>query len=159
MFRLNWTYISLLLSVFPFCSCQKDKEQSEIPDVSFRTVVLDMRQAKYSILRSPGQFIEIEYRDNGYPVGYAGLIVGQSTFPGFDNEPQYLAYDRACQVEGARRVAVNIVEDGLGYAECPQCHARYDLNNYGMPVSGSRLALKHYHAEKRGNDMIYVTGD
>lgn len=141
------------------CSCKNNMEQSEIPSVSFRTVILDMRQADYSILRTPGQFVEIEYRVNGYPVGYAGLIVGQSTFPGFDNEPQYLAYDRACQVEGARRVAVHIVEDGLGYAECPQCHARYDLNNYGMPVSGSRIALKQYRAVKYGDDLIYVYGD
>lgn len=155
--RICGYILCAVIMAISFCSCKK-QEQSEIPDVSFAPLYLDMRQTRYSVLRSYGQFIAIDTRDNGYPVGYAGIIVGKSSFPDMNNRDQYFAYDRACQVEGARRTPVVIVE-GTATAECPQCHARYDLNNYGIPLSGSTIALKRYIVLQKDADMLCVYGD
>lgn len=151
-------YILCLPLVIAFCSCNKSQEQSEIPDVHFTPLRIEMLKYPYSLLRGYGQFIEIDTRENGYPIGYAGIIVGKSTFPDMDNNDQYFAYDRACQVEGARKSPVNVIE-GTGTAECPECHARYDLNNYGIPISGSRIALKRYRVIQQGADVLYVYSD
>lgn len=150
----------LILSVLLSCSCSNAlEEQSDIPDVYFTPLYIDMRQGQYSVLRGYGQFIELDTRVNGYPVGYAGIIVGKSTFPDMNNRDQYFAYDRACQVEGARKSPVEVVEDGTGFAVCPKCNARYDLNNYGMPVEGSRIALKRYKVIQKDADILIVYGD
>lgn len=148
----------IILLIVVVCSCSKE-EHTTIPNCSFKTLECDMRQAKYSMLKIPGSFITVNTYDNGYPIGYAGLIIGCSAFPGFDNELVYYAYDSACPVEADRKVAVQILSDNLGRAQCPKCNAVYDLNNGGSPVSGSSYFLKKYKVIYSGGDILYVMGD
>lgn len=117
-----------------------DAYKSSIPNVSFH-FSCDLVQSEYSKLTIPGQFIKKEKNINGIPVGYAGLIIGQSAISPGD----YVAFDAACPVEASRSVSVEIQDDGLGTAVCPTCGTKYHLSNSGAPVEGEgKEYLKRY---------------
>lgn len=127
---------------------------SSIPDVSFR-IECDMRQAAYSSLNIPGQFITVSKNNHGYQMGYAGLIIGQSAFPGMNNEKVYYAFDRACPVEVNPNITISIQENSVGKAICPQCKTEYDLNNGGAPKGTSKGEyLKRYKVIINGDKLI-----
>lgn len=145
---------SILLFLFSYISqgCG-DNIYSSIPDVSFR-IECDIRQAAYSSLIIPGQFITVSKNNHGYQMGYAGLIIGQSAFPGIDNEKVFYAFDRACPVEVNPNIAVSINEDAIGKAVCPQCKTEYDLNNGGVPKGTGKEYLKRYKVIVSGDILV-----
>ena len=117
-----------------------DSYESSIPSVTFN-FSCSLSQSPYYKITTPGQFLKIEKNVNGLPVGYAGLIIGQSVF---SEGNTYVAYDAACPVEASRNVSVEVLEDGLGTAECPKCHTQYKLSSGGFPTGeGTELSLIH----------------
>lgn len=82
--------------------------------------------------------------------GYAGLIIGQSVF---SEGNTYVAYDAACPVEASRNVSVEVLEDGLGTAECPKCHTQYNLSSGGFPTGEGTEYLKHYKVTVSGTSL------
>lgn len=56
-----------------------DSYESSIPSVTFN-FSCSLSQSPYYKITTPGQFLKIEKNVNGLPVGYAGLIIGQSVF-------------------------------------------------------------------------------
>lgn len=151
MIRLFSCLLALLSLVV---SCQKD--ETTIPDMTFRSVDCDMRQAAYIGLQTPGYFMEMKtFPNTNAPIGYAGLLVGSSPL---DN--QYYAYDSACPVEADRKVAVELVDDNYsGKAACPKCGAQYSLWNGGAPISGSKHSLKHYNVLRVNEFVIRITSN
>lgn len=147
-------YLSALILLFPFSGCN-DNFHSSIPDVPF-TIRCDMRQAAYSSLYTPGQFVIVDKNNHGYKMGYAGLIIGQSTFTGMNNEPVYYALDRACPVEADPNVAVNL-QKGIGKAVCPRCGTEYDLNSGGVPNGKGTEFLKRYSITRQGDILTIVS--
>lgn len=152
-FRIFFIAVAMMLA-----SCN-ESYKSSIPDMSFSPVRINMLQAGYSVLRSPGYFISIDDR-YGYRVGYAGLIVGQSSYDmDFEGNMVYYAFDSACPVEADPKVSVTISEDHC-HALCPSCKTEYDLNGGGSPVSGEgKEFLKRYKVERVGADVIVIYGD
>ena len=157
MTNMKFYRIIILLTIFSciIVGCSDDMESS-IPVVPKFRVECDMRQAAYSSLNAPGQFVMVEKNSHGYKLGYAGLIVGQSAFPGFNNEKVFLAFDRACPVESNSNVAVDLVNDAVGTAICPKCKTEYDLNNGGAPKGVGKEYLRKYSVVVRG-DIIIVS--
>ena len=92
----------------------------------------------------------MEKNVNGLPVGYAGLIIGQSIF---SDGNTYVAFDAACPVEAQRNVSVELADDGLGTAVCPKCHTKYDLSNGGFPTGTGMEYLKHYSVSISGSTL------
>jgi len=133
--------------LFP-ASCG-DSFESSIPSVTF-TFSCSLVQSPYYVIKSPGQFLKVEKNVNGLPVGYAGLIIGQSVF---SEGNDYIAYDAACPVEVSRSVSVELVEDGLGTAECPVCHTKYDLSSGGFPAGEGTEYLKPYKVSVSGTTL------
>ena len=66
--------------------------------------------------------------------GDGGLIVGT---PSLDNDHcQVYAYDLACPICDDSSSKLSRLGFGtVGVAECPTCHAKYDLNNNGFVIS------------------------
>ena len=98
-----------------------DSYESSIPSIGFN-FSCSLSQSPYYKITTPGQFLKVDKNVNGLPVGYAGLIIGQSVY---SDGNTYVAYDAACPVEANRSVSVELVEDGLGTAECPKCLVLY----------------------------------
>lgn len=127
-----------------------DSYKSTIPDVSFY-FSCDLVQGEYSKLTIPGQFIKKAKNVNGIPVGYAGLIIGQSIYSqGYD----YTVFDAACPVEASRNVSIDVQDDGLGTAICPKCKTKYNLSSGGAPVEGEgKEYLKRYNVIVSGTTL------
>ena len=119
-----------------------DSYKSTIPDVSFY-FSCDLVQGEYSKLTIPGQFIKKAKNVNGIPVGYAGLIIGQSIYSqGYD------------PVEASRNVSIDVQDDGLGTAICPKCRTKYNLSSGGAPVEGEgKEYLKRYNVIVSGTTL------
>lgn len=115
-----------------------------------------MRQAAYSSLNSPGQFVSIDKNLHGVRMGYGGLILGQSAFPGFNNEAVFVAFDRACPVEVSASVSVELKNDGVGKAVCPKCKTEYDLNNGGAPKGKGTEYLRTYQVTRVNEYVLRV---
>ena len=131
-----------------------DSYESSIPSVPFifSCNLLQSPYFKISGLAGVGQFLKVEKNANGLPVGYAGLIIGQSVH---SDGNTYIAYDAACPVEASRSVSVEVQEDGLGTAVCPKCHTEYDLSGGGFPVTGEGTEyLKHYKVSVSGTTLL-----
>ncbi|MGN0036137.1 MAG: hypothetical protein ACI36X_02825 [Bacteroidaceae bacterium] len=142
----------LMFLLIGFCTNCDDSFVSSIPDVTFR-LECDMRQAAYSVVRTPGQFVSVDKNNHGYRMGYAGLLVGQSAYTGMNNEPVYYALDRACPVEVSTEVAVTL-KSGTAQAVCPRCGTVYDLNNGGAPSGQGREFLKRYTVTCQGDILV-----
>lgn len=126
-----------------------DSYKSSIPNVSFY-FSCNLLQGDYSKLAIPGQFIKREKNVNGIPVGYAGLIIGQSIY---SEGNTYIAYDAACPVEASRNVSVDLQDDGFGTAICPSCETKYSLSSGGAPEGKGTEYLKRYTVLVSGNTL------
>lgn len=126
-----------------------DAYKSSIPDVSFY-FSCSLVQGEYSKLTIPGQFIKKAKNVNGIPVGYAGLIIGQSIY---SEGNTYVAFDAACPVEASRSVSVDVQDDGLGTAICPSCGTKYHLSNSGAPEGEGTEYLKRYNVAVNGSTL------
>lgn len=153
MIKLLKNFSIILFLLLGSCN----KQESNIPNMEFRTLVLDTRQAKYSSLNIPGSFIEIKTYENGAPIGYGGLIVGKSVFPGMNNEDVYYAYDSSCPIEANRKIIVKIDPENNGIAECPNCKTQYNLNSGGYPLSGGKYSLKQYYVYMKDQYTLCVS--
>ena len=144
MRRLIFIFLMTVIAV----SCGDDYKSS-IPDVRF-DFSCSLVQAEYSKLTTPGQFIKKTKNVHGIPVGYAGIIIGQSVYSdGYTD----LAFEAACPVEASRTVSINVQNDGLGKAICPSCGTTYDLNNGGAPTGAGKEYLKRYTAVVSGTTL------
>ena len=112
-----------------------DSYESSIPSVTFN-FSCSLSQSPYYKITTPGQFLKIEKNVNGLPVGYT-----------------YVAYDAACPGEASRNVSVEVLEDGLGTAECPKCHTQYNLSSGGFPTGEGTEYLKHYKVTVSGTSL------
>lgn len=108
-----------------------------------------MVQTEFVAIQIPGQFVKVTKDNHNIPVGYGGLIIGQSIYP--DNG--FLAFDAACPVESNQRVSVNLQNMGLDGAVCPSCGTKYSLSNYGFPDGEGKEALKRYKVTVSGNTI------
>ena len=106
-----------------------DTYEYTIPNVSF-SFTCNLAQNPYYKITTPGQFLVVSKNVNGLPVGYGGLILGQSVF---SDGQTYLAFDAACPVEASRQIILQLENDGIGTAVCPKCHA-----TFGLSAGGSR---------------------
>lgn len=140
----------LLTLLFVTISCG-DSFHSSIPNVGNFVFEVDMLQAKYQPLRIQGQFVLETKNKFNLPLGYGGIIIGNSYFNG------YCAFDAACPVEASRDIVVKISTDGLGKAVCPKCKTEYDLNNNGAPNGVGTEYLKKYYVNISGQDKLYVS--
>lgn len=136
-----------LMSMTMGCS---DSFKSSIPSVSFQ-FSCSLAQSPYYLITTPGQFLKVEKNINGLPVGYAGLIIGQSVF---SEGADYTAFDAACPVEVSRSVSVELISDGLGTARCPECNTEYNLSSGGLPKEGEGTErLKPYKVVMAGTTL------
>lgn len=122
---------------------------SSIPDVRFN-FTCSLVQAEYSSLKIPGEFIKVVRNANNIPVGYGGLIIGQSIYSeGHD----FVAYDAACPVEADRRYTLEIKDEGVKKGICPECGTVYDLSNGGYPNRKGGEYLKRYNVIVNGTTL------
>lgn len=122
-----------------------DDYHSSIPDVPVN-FTCDLLQNPYSSIQVPGQFIKVTRDQNNRPVGYSGLIIGQTVF---SEGNDFYAFDAACPVETRQNVSVNVKEDGMGTAVCPVCGTVYNLSGGGYPSEGAGTEnLKRYNVSK-----------
>ncbi|MDR1003767.1 MAG: hypothetical protein LBL97_01980 [Prevotellaceae bacterium] len=129
--------------------CTKPYESS-IPSVTFN-FSCSILQYPYSGITTPGQFLKVTRNNNGLPVGYAGLIIGQSVF---SDGQTYTAFDAACPVEAAPDISLDVRNDGIGTAVCPRCGAVYNLSNSGFRDDGKgQEVLRSYPVIVRGNTL------
>lgn len=126
-----------------------DSYESSVPSVAFH-FSCSLSQSPYYKITTPGQFLKVEKNVNGLPVGYAGLIIGQSVY---SDGNTYVAYDAACPVEASRSVSIELQEDGLGSAVCPKCHTTYDLSSGGYPAGAGTEYLKSYKVIVSGTTL------
>ena len=128
-----------------------DTFESSLPEVTVR-FTCSLAQAPYYRLTTPGQFLKVTENPNHLPVGYGGIIIGQSIY---SDGNDYVAFDAACPVEARRDVSVEVQDDGLGTAICPTCHTQYNLSLSGAPVEGEGTEyLKHYSVSVSGTTLI-----
>ncbi|WP_291528866.1 hypothetical protein [Bacteroides sp. UBA939] len=132
----------------------EDSYESNIPSVSFY-FSCDLSQARYYKIKTPGQFLKVDKNINGLPVGYAGLLIGQSVFSAGG---EYIAYDAACPVEASRHVSVEVQEDGFGTAQCPKCHATFGLSANGSRNDGKgKESLRIYKVTVVSDNTLQVS--
>ena len=142
-------FAMLILSVL-FVACDAGYKSS-IPNVRF-FFSCSLVQSEYSRLTIPGEFIKKTRNANGIPVGYGGLIIGQSIY---SDGYTYVAYDAACPVEVDQRVTVEIKDEGIKKAICPKCGTVYDLNNGAYPVNREDGEyLKPYKVVVNGTTLV-----
>ena len=143
-------WMSMVVMLGLFMSGCGDSFKSSIPSVSI-SFSCSLLQSPYYRLTTPGQFLKVTHDAHNLPVGYAGLIIGQSIF---SDGNTYVAFDAACPVEAQRNVSIELLEDKIGQAECPQCHTVYNLNSNGAPIEGEgREYLKHYNVSVTGTTL------
>ena len=152
MIRKSLFLFTLLLLLSTSCG---DDIKSSLPNVMF-DFECDMRQAAYSSLNTAGQFVSIDKNEHGVKIAYGGLIVGQSAFPGFDNEKVFYAFDKACPVEANRDITIQLGASGTGKAVCPKCKTEYDLNNGGVPKGTGTEYLKRYSITPVSEYVLHI---
>lgn len=161
--------ILFLLVIATLISCN-DNFNSSIPDAPVN-FTCSLVQAPYVQITTPNQFFTVEKTNKGFAgitssgqsvsgskigfyFGYAGIIVGNSTFNG------YCSFDLSCPYEYKqynRKTAVDLQTDNSGKAVCPNCKSEYDLNNGGIPVKGvSKERLKPYNVYLNGDQSLTV---
>lgn len=130
-------------------SCD-DAPSTSIPNV-YVGLECNLTQAQFSPIRTPNEFVEVTRDKHNIPVGYAGIIVGQSPFDGF------CAFDMCCPVEVNRSIAVHLKKGAIGIAVCNKCGEEYNLSNGGYPTKGiSKEYLKRYSVNTQGIDLLFV---
>lgn len=147
MRRLLFSVLLLVGLATPSCD---EAPPTSIPDV-YVNFECSLLQSPYSQIRTPNEFIEITKSSKNIPVGYSGILIGQSPFNG------YCAYDMCCPVERTRSVAVHIKIGALGIAKCNKCGEEYNLLNGAYPMKGiSKEYLKKYNVSMSGEDLLFI---
>ena len=68
--------------------------------------------------------------------------------------PLYCAYDAACPVEASRSVSLEVENDGLGTARCPECGAVFNLSANGTRSDGlGGEILRSYKVTLAGDNL------
>ena len=88
-----------------------------------------------------------EVQSRIFSFGLAGLIIGQPYF-----EESIYAFDLACPQ--CDKSSARLVVDIDGMASCFNCQSIYNLNNGGMPQSGSSKPLYRYRTTRNGNTLV-----
>lgn len=159
----------LILSLFALVACTRTYDVYS--DKYFVSFSCDMTTAPFNSLHTLGHFLAVRpkttkdgYRvkspdgiEREYPYsevqsrvfsfGLAGLIIGQPYF-----EESIYAFDLACPEcdRSSARLTVNL--DGM--ASCSRCQSIYNLNNGGMPQSGTDKPLYRYRTTRNGTTLI-----
>lgn len=136
------------LFLFITLACDNAMESS-IPHTRFSLTYNVLQHPKITI---PGNFVKVTKNIHGIPVGYSGVILGKPV----NSEPnsnEYVAYDAACPVERSNKISIEIVEDGIGSAVCPECKTKYNLSGNGYPEGIGTEFLKHYPVQVNGSTL------
>lgn len=147
MLKFNYrAYLLVCLFLFITMGCDNAMESS-IPHARFSLTYNVLQHPKITI---PGNFVLVTKNIHGLPVGFGGVILGKSLYSD-PNANEYVAYDAACPVEGNKKVTLQIVEDGIGTAVCPQCKTQYNLSGSGYPEGVGTEYLKQYPVQVSGS--------
>lgn len=142
--------LSILILVGLFASSCNDTPSTSIPYV-YVYLECNLTQAQFASIKTPNQFVAVFNDAKNIPVGYAGILVGQSPFNG------YCAYDMCCPVEADRKIAVKLNNNAVGIARCDKCGEEYDLLNGAYPMKGiGKEYLKRYNVTISGVDLLFV---
>lgn len=99
-------------------------------------------------VKSPGsaerEYPYTEVQSRIFSFGLAGLIIGQPYF-----EEGIYAYDLGCPQCDKSSARLTVNTDGI--ATCSRCNSTYNLNNGGMPQSGTNKPLYRYRTTRNGN--------
>ena len=145
-------FILMILPVLVPSSC-KTKENERIPYV-FVDFTINLSDPMFNDLTVAGNAVVITSSYAGSAsAGYGGhgIIVYRAS------ESEFFAFDRTCPFEEALDQAVVLKNTGDITPECPECHSKYVLPNYGYPTSDSpsRYPLKLYRTSFDGQ-MVHV---
>ncbi len=143
-------FIIILASAFLPTSC-KQKDNQRIPDV-FVDFTINLSDPMFNDLTVAGNSVVINASYAGSAsAGYGnhGIIVYRAS------ESEFYAFDRTCPFEEALDQAVELKNEGDITPECPECHSKYVLPNYGYPTSDSpsRYPLKLYRTDFDGQSV------
>ncbi len=144
----NKKILLLLVVLFLFSYCNKDKDNDQVPYyyVSFKVYT---NQAQYSELNSPGNSMILTSNVVGENQTPHGIIVYRLS------GTEFKAYGRTCTNIPSNSCAVNIDSTGV-YAVCPCCGSKFLLLD-GYPTSGkAEMPLVEYNTTF-SNDILYVS--
>ena len=161
----------LIMLTFVLLGCE-----SENPYSSYHVnVIFDGTAHPYIQARSPGQFIcirqganigeykltdargntqtvnipQIHLQQGKFHYGLGGLIIGTPIM----NDGALMAYDWACPECNLARYRVEI-DYTTGYAICPHCATKFDLNSSGIAIEGEARPLWQYRVFDNGTEVI-----
>ena len=159
----------LLLAILFFGACTQT--YNVFSDKYFVSFSCDVSMAPFNGLHTLGYFLSVRPKTtkDGYKIktpdgtereypytevqsrvfsfGLAGLIIGQPYF-----EESVYAFDLACPQ--CDKSSTRLVVDIDGMASCSTCQSVYNLNNGGMPQSGSSRPLYRYRTTRNGNTLV-----
>ena len=116
----------------------------------FITVRQRLTKDGYTVYTNSGMAYEYpltEVQSRVFSFGLAGLIIGQPYF-----EEGIYAYDLGCPQCDKSSVRLSVGADGI--ATCSRCTSTYNLNNGGMPQTGTDKPLYRYRTTRNGNMLM-----
>ena len=163
--------VLLLISILTFAACEGDNPYSSY----HANVIFDGTIYPYNQARSFGQFIcirqganigeykvtdamgktqtvripQIHLQQGRFYYGLGGLIIGTPTM----GDGNLCAYDWACPNCDIARYRVEI-DYTMGYATCPRCATKFDLNSSGIAIEGESRPLWRYRVFDNGAEVI-----
>lgn len=167
--RLMTRRLLLLLATLALGACTQS--YTVFSDKYFVSFSCDMSAVPFNSLHTLGHFLAVRpkttkdgYRvkspdgtERDYPYtevqsrvfsfGLAGLIIGQPYF-----EEGIYAFDLGCPE--CDRSSARLTVDLQGMATCSRCQSVYNLNNGGMPQSGTSKPLYRYRTTRNGNTLM-----
>lgn len=159
----------LILSILALSACTQT--YSVYSDKYFVSFSCDISKVPFNSLHTLGHFLTVRPKStkDGYRVklpdsaereypytevqsrvfsfGLAGLIIGQPYF-----EEGIYAYDLGCPQCDKSSVRLSVGADGI--ATCSRCTSTYNLNNGGMPQTGTDKPLYRYRTTRNGNIVM-----
>ena len=96
------------------------------------------------------QISEIYMQQGVFHYGLGGLIIGT---PSAYGEGALIVYDWACPSCALERYRVEI-DYVMGYATCPKCGVKFDLNSGGIAIEGKSDPLMRYRVIDNGSTVI-----
>ncbi len=131
----------------------KTEENQRIPNV-FVDFTINLSDPMFNDLAVAGNAVVVDKNYAGTAsAGYNdhGIIIYRAS------ESEFFAFDRTCPFEERLDQAVVLKNTGDIAPECPACHSKYVLPNYGYPSSDSpsRYPLKRYRTSFDGR-IVHV---